>query len=58
MDRRRGTRWQILATHDSSLHDNCKVVFPFENLEMTPPYRWFNADGQSIDEAHDASPRV
>ena len=49
---------QILATHDSSLHDNCKVVFPFEKLEMTPPYRWFNADGQSIDEAHDASPRV
>jgi predicted dehydrogenase len=43
---------QILATHDSSLHDNCKVIFPFEKLDMTPPYRWFTPDGKPIDEAH------
>ena len=42
---------QILATHDSSQHDNCKVAFPFDKLDFSPPYRWFGDDGQTVYDA-------
>lgn len=42
---------QILAAHDSSMHGNSKVTFPFEKMDVTPPYRWFAEDGTVIDEA-------
>lgn len=39
---------QILATHYSSQRDNQKVNFPFEELDMRPPYRWFSPDGRPL----------
>ncbi len=48
---------QILATHDSAQHGNCKVTFPFEKLDMSPPYRWFREDGHAIYEAPTAASR-
>ena len=31
---------QILATHYSSQKDNGKVLFPFDDLDMRPPFQW------------------
>lgn len=42
---------QILATHYSSQHDNIKVTFPFEQMDMSPPYRWVGDDGQVLYDA-------
>ena len=39
---------QILATHYSSQHDNCKVYFPFEDLDMRPPFQWFGEGGKAL----------
>lgn len=39
---------QILATHYSSSHDSAKVRFPFEELDMRPPFRWAGSDGGAI----------
>jgi predicted dehydrogenase len=39
---------QILATHYSSQHDHCKVVFPFEDPDLSPPFQWFGEGGQAL----------
>lgn len=39
---------QILATHYSSQRDSMKVRFPFDELDMSPPYRWFGEGGQAV----------
>ena len=39
---------QILATHYSSEHDSCKVRFPIEDLDMSPPFQWFGEGGQAV----------
>lgn len=39
---------EILATHHSSQNDNTKVTFPFPDLDMKPPYRWFDESGEVI----------
>jgi predicted dehydrogenase len=31
---------QIVATHFSSQHGNQKVIFPFDQLDMSAPFRW------------------
>ena len=38
---------QILATHFSALHGNCRVDFPFTDTEMRPPYRWAGKGGET-----------
>lgn len=42
---------QILATHYSSQRDSAKVRFPFAELEMTPPYKWFGEGGKVVNMA-------
>ena len=39
---------QILATHHSSQHDNCKVHFPIKELEVRLPFQWFGSEGQIV----------
>ena len=39
---------QILATHYSSQHDNCKVHFPIKELEIKLPFQWFGSEGQTL----------
>ena len=39
---------QILATHYSSQHDNCKVHFPIKELEVRIPFQWFGSGGQTL----------
>ena len=39
---------QILATHYSSQHDNCKVHFPIKELEVRIPFQWFGSEGQIV----------
>ena len=41
---------QIVATHYSSQNDSCKVHFPFQDLEMSPPFRWFGDGDKAIDQ--------
>lgn len=41
---------QILATHYSARNDNRKVVFPFDEPDLRPPYRWTGSDGSLLDE--------
>lgn len=38
---------QILATHYSSQHQQARVDFPFNELDMRPPYQWFGSDGRA-----------
>ncbi len=42
---------QILATHYSSQHDNCKVHFPMKNLDLRAPFEWFGEGGRAINQA-------
>jgi predicted dehydrogenase len=45
---------QVLATHASSMDDNRKVIFPFDDLDARAPYRWFTGDAAA---AYDAGER-
>ena len=47
----------ILATHYSSQHDNAKVHFPLEELEMSAPFDWFGEGGRTLYYAPNAGAR-
>ena len=47
----------VLATHYSSQHDNTKVHFPLEELDMSPPFDWFGEGGQTLYYAPNAGAR-
>ncbi len=47
----------ILTTHYSSRHDNAKVHFPLEELEMSAPFDWFGEGGRTLYYAPNAGAR-
>ena len=42
---------QILATHFSSQHDQCKVQFPIKDLDLKAPFEWSDKEGKVINRA-------
>ena len=47
----------VLATQYSSRHDNAKVHFPLEELEMSAPFDWFGEGGRTLYYAPNAGAR-